>query len=110
MSRGTKSKAVSREKGSPPQVEARSGDMKIADRFRMLSERADSRFVTQDKKHEALQEDIKNKNQRLEELQLWVPRPRLADMGIQEGTSGELEGIAIEAGKRRITPPDQQRQ
>ena len=41
MSRGTKRKTVSGEKGSPPQDESRSGDMKIADLFRMPRERLD---------------------------------------------------------------------
>ena len=72
----------------------------------MLSERLDER----DNKFEALKELIKNTNQRLEELQLRVPRPRLEDVGIQEGKSGELEGIATEAGGRVITPPEPQRQ
>ena len=80
-------KAVSGEKGSPPQDESKSGDMKIIDIFRMLSERMDSRLKIQDKKFEALQEDIKNTNQRLEELQLWVPQPRLADIGIPDWRS-----------------------
>ena len=39
-----------------------------------------------------------------------MPRPRLADVDIQEGKSGELEGIATEARERRITPPEPQRQ
>ena len=51
----------------------------------------DSRFEIQDNNFEALQEDINNTNQRLKELQLRVQRPRLEDMGIQEGKSGELE-------------------
>ena len=80
-------KAVSGEKGSPPQDESRSGNMKIADLFRILSKCMGSRFEMQDKKFEALQEDIKNTNHRLEELQLRVPRPRLADMGIQDWRS-----------------------
>ena len=37
-------KAVSDEKGSPPQDESGSGNMKIADLFRMLCELIDSRF------------------------------------------------------------------
>ena len=37
-------KAVSGERGSPSQDESRSGDMKIVDLFRMLSERIDSHF------------------------------------------------------------------
>ena len=67
MSRGTKSKAVFREKASPPQDESGSGDMKIADHFWMLSERMGSRFDEQetrfqemDSRFEALQEDIKH--------------------------------------------------
>ena len=84
--------------------------MKIADLFRMLNshfdeqQRPDSRF-------EALQEDLlRNTNQRLEELQLRVPRPHLADVGIQEEKSGELEGIATETGEIRITQPEPQQQ
>ena len=121
MSRGTKSKAVSEEKGSPPQDESGSGEMKIADLFRILNSRFDeqekrfnNRFDEQEKRSdsrfEALQDDLRNTNRRLEELQLRVPRPRLADVGIQEGKSGELEGIATEAGERRITSPELQRQ
>ena len=72
MSRGTKSKAVSWEKGSPIQDKSGSGDMKIADLFRVLSEPMDSRFEMQDKKFEALQEDIRSTSQRLEELQIRV--------------------------------------
>ena len=117
MSRGTKGKTVSGEKGSPPQDKSGSGEMKMVDLYRMLCERMDNRFDEQDKRSkennsrfEALQEDLKSTNQRLEELQLRVPRPRLADVGIQEGKSSELEGIATEAGERRITPPEPQRQ
>ena len=46
----TENKAVSGEKGSPPQDESGSGDMKIEDLFRMLfiSERMNSRFKIQD--------------------------------------------------------------
>ena len=64
----TENKAVSGEKGSPPQDESGSGDMKIADLFRMLSECMNNRFEIQDNKFEALQKDAKNRNQRLEEL------------------------------------------
>ena len=77
MSRGTKSKTVSREKCSLPQGESGSGYIKIADLFQMLSERMDIRFDEQEKRFEemdsrfeAFQEDIKNTNQRLQELQL----------------------------------------
>ena len=48
MSRGTKSKAVSGEKGSPPRDESRSEKMEIADYFRMLNSRLDE----QDKRSE----------------------------------------------------------
>ena len=102
----------------------------MADYFRMLDSRLDeqekrfnsrfderekrfnNRFDEQEKRsdsrYEALQEDLRITNQRLEELELRVPRPRLADVGIQEGKSGELEGIATEA--REMTPPEPQRQ
>ena len=76
----------------------------------MLNSRLDEQEKRPDSRYEALQKDFRNTNQRLEELQLRVPRPRLADVGIQEGKSGELEGIATEAGERRITPPELQRQ
>ena len=116
-SRGTKSKAISGEKSSPPQDESGSGEMKMVDLYRILCEHMDSRFDEQEKRSkerdsrfEALQEDLKKTNQRLEELQLRVPRSRIADVGVQEGKSGELEGVATEAGERRITPHEPQRQ
>ena len=108
MSRGTKSEAVPEEKGSPPQGESESGKMEMADYFRMLKSRLDEQEKRSDSHFEALQEDLRNTNQHLEELQLRVPRPYLADVGIQEGKSGELEGIATEAGE--ITSPEPQRQ
>ena len=81
MSRGTKSNAVSGEKGSPPQDESGSGKMEMAGYFRMLNSRSDeqekrfnNRFDEQEKRsdsrYEALQEDLWNTNQRLQELQL----------------------------------------
>ena len=73
MSRGTKSKAVS-------------GKMEMVDYFRMLNSRLDEQEKRSDSRYEALQEDLRNTNQRLEELQLRVPRHRLADIGIQEGS------------------------
>ena len=82
MSRGTKSKAVSGEKGSPSRDESGSEKMEIADCFRMLNSRLDEQEKRSDSRFEALQEDIKNTIQRLEELQLRVPRPRLADVGV----------------------------
>ena len=64
MSRGTNNKAVSWEKGSPPQDESGPGDMKIADLFRMISKRLDGQenvFKEEmDSRFEAFQEDIKN--------------------------------------------------
>ena len=110
MSRGTKSKAVSGEKGSPPRDESGSEKMEIADCFRMLNSRFDEQEKKSDSRFEALQEDLSNTNQRLEERQLRVPQPRLADVGVQEGKSGELEGIATEAGKRIFTMPKLQHQ
>ena len=59
--------------------------MKIVNLFRIMNERFDEQksFKEEmDSRFEALQEDIKNTNQRLEELKLQVPQPRLADMGI----------------------------
>ena len=71
----------------------------LNNRFNKQEKRSDSRF-------KALQEELRNTNQRFEELQLRVPRPRLADVGFQEEKSGELEGISTEAGERSITPPE----
>ena len=110
MSRGTKSKAVSGERGSLPRDESESGKMEITGYFRMLNSRLEEQEKRSDSRFEALQEDLRNTNQRLEELQLQVPRPRLADVGVQEGKSGELEGIATEAGERRITQSELQHQ
>ena len=110
MSRGTKSKAVFGEKGSPPQDESGSGKMEMADYFRMLNTRFDEHGKRSDSHFAALQENLRNTIQRLEELQVRVPRPRLADVGVQEGKSGELEGIATEAGERRITQSELQHQ
>ena len=73
MSRGTKSKAASGEKGSPPQNESGSGKMELADCFRMLNSRLgeqekilNNRFNEQerrfDNRFEALQEDLRNTN------------------------------------------------
>ena len=113
MSRGTKSKPVSGEMGSPPQDESGSETIEIADYFRMLNNRLDEQdniSKERENRFEALQEDLRNTNQRLEELQLPVPRPHQADVGIEEGKSDELEGIANEAGERRVIPPEPQRQ
>ena len=81
--------------------------MRFADLFRMMTEGFDEqdRFNEEMDSHfEAFQEDNQNTNQRVEELQLRVPWPRLAGLGIQVGTSGELEEITTEASGRRITP------
>ena len=71
-------KAVSGEKGSPPQNESGSGDMKIADLFWMLCERMDSHFEIRDKKFEALQEDWRSMNQRFTHLEHDARQPSLA--------------------------------
>ena len=105
ISCGTKSKAVSGEKGSPPQDESGYGEMEIADYFRMLNSRFDKQekiSKERDSRFEALQEDLRKTNQRLEELQLRVPRPGLPDVGIEEGKPGELEGIATVAGEEEL--------
>ena len=62
MSRGTKSKAVSGEKGSPPQEESGSEKMEIADYFRMLNSRLDEQDKRSNSRFEALQEDLKSTN------------------------------------------------
>ena len=80
--------------------------MKIANVFRMMN----GHFEKQDNKFEAFHEAMKNSNKRLEGLQLQVQRPPIAAVGIREGKSGELKGIATKAGGRRITPPKPQRQ
>ena len=111
MSRGIKSKAVSGEKDSLSQDKSGSGDMRFADLFRMMIEGFDeqNRFNEEIDSHfEAFQEDNQNTNQRLQELQLRVLWPRLAGLGIQVGTSGELEEITTEARGRRIIPLEQQ--
>ena len=111
MLRGIKSKAVSGEKDFPSEDKSGSGDMRFADLFRMKTESFDkqNRFNEGMGSHfEAFQEDNQNINHRLEELQLRVPWPRLAGLGIQVGTSGELEEITTEASGRRITPFEHQ--
>ena len=104
MTRGTKCKAVSGEKGSPPQDEYGSGEMEIADLFRMLNSRFDKQEKRSESRFEALQEDLRNTNPHLEELQLRVPRPRRADVGIQEGKFGELEESPPRLRKEELHP------
>ena len=90
-------KAVSGEKGSPPQDESGSGDMKIADLFRMLSEHMGSRFAIQDNKFEALQEDWVSTDQRLARLEHDARQTRLAmeaDRPANTKTSERTEGTA----------------
>ena len=86
-------------------------DMRFADLFRMKTEGFDeqNRFNEEMDSHfEASQEDNQNTNQHLEELQLRVPWPRLAGLGIQVGTSDELEENTTEASGRRIIPFEHQ--
>ena len=45
MSRGTKSKAVSGENGSPPYEESGSVNMKMVNRFRIVKERFDKQHI-----------------------------------------------------------------
>ena len=83
-------------------------------RFDEREKRFNNRFDEQEKRFDShfavLQEDLRSTIQRLEQLQLRVPRPRLAGVDVQEGKSGELEGIATEAGERRITQSEMQHQ
>ena len=62
MSRGTKSKAVSGEKGSSPQEESGSEKMEIADYFIMLNSRLDEQDKRSNSRFGALQEDLKSTN------------------------------------------------
>ena len=110
VSRGTRSKAASVEKNSSPQHESGSGDMKMADFFRMVNERFDEQDNTLNSCLEELHEDVKNNKQRFKVLQFRVLQPRLEDMNTHEGKSGELDEIATEAGVRRTTSPKPQRQ
>ena len=57
-------KAVSGEKGSPLQDESGSGDMKIADLFRMLCEHIDIRFDQQEKKLDEIMKMTRGTSQR----------------------------------------------
>ena len=56
--------------------------MEIANYFRMLNSCLDEQEKRSGSRFEALQEDLRNTIQRLEELQLRVPWPRLADVGV----------------------------
>ena len=96
MSRGTKIKAVSGEKGSLPQDESGSGEMKMVDLIRMICERMDSRFDEQDKRF----------NNRFHEQEKRFKEMDSCFEAFQERKTGELEGIATEAGERRDTPPE----
>ena len=92
MSRGTKSKAVSGEKSSSPQDESGSREMKIAELFRMLNSRFDEQEKRFNNHFDEQEKRLKEMDSRFEVF--------------QEGKPGELEGIATEAGERRITPPE----
>ena len=71
-------RAVSEEKGSPPQDESGSGDMKIANLSRMLRELIDSRFDQQEKKLDEIMKMTRGKSQREASLEHDVRQPRLA--------------------------------
>ena len=84
--------AVSGEKGFSPQDESGSEEMKIADIFRMLK----SRFEEQEK---MFNNHFDEQEKRLKEMDSRFE-------AFQEGKSGEVEGIATEAGERRIASPE----
>ena len=71
-------KAVSGEKGSPPQDESWSGDMKIADLFRMLCEPIDSRFDQQEKKLDEIMKMTRGTSPFVSSLEQDARQPRLA--------------------------------
>ena len=99
MPHATKSKAVSGEKGFPPQDEHGSGEMKITTFFGMLN----SPFDEQEKIFNEMDNSFDEQEKRFKEMDSRFE-------AFQEGKSGALEGNATEAGERSITPPKPQRQ
>ena len=80
-------KDVSGKKGSPPQDKSESGDMKIADLFRILCERMDSRldkqemiFKEMDRKLDVVAEDWRSIDRHVASLEHDARQPRLAIM------------------------------
>ena len=73
-----KNKAVPGGKGSPPQDESWSGDVKIAGLFRMLCERLDSLFDQQEKRLDEIMMMTRGTSQRVSSLEQDARQPRLA--------------------------------
>ena len=71
-------KAVSGEKGSSPQDESWSGNIKIADLFRVLCEHIDSRSDQREKKLDEIMKMTRGTSQRVPSLEQDARRPRLA--------------------------------
>ena len=71
-------KTVSGKKGSPRQDEYESGDMKIADLFRMLCEHIDRRFDEQEKKLDEIMKMTRGTSQRVSSLEQDARQRRLA--------------------------------
>ena len=89
--------AVSGKKGSPPQDKPGSGDMKIADLFRMLCELKNSRFDQQEKKLNEIMKMMRGTSQRQASLEHDARQPRLAmkaDEPADTKTRERTEGTA----------------
>ena len=70
--------AISGEKGSPPQYESWSGDMKIANLFQMLCKHIDIPFDQQNKILDQIMKMTRGTSQRAASLQHDAQQPRLA--------------------------------
>ena len=91
--------AVSGENDSPPQDKSWSGDIKIADLFRVLCERIDSRFDQQEKKLDEIMKMTRGTSQRVSSLEQDARQPRLAmetDEPANTKTRERTEGAATE--------------
>ena len=92
--------AVSGKRGSPPQDESGSGDMKIANLFRMLCEHIDSRFDQQEKKMDEIMKMTRGTSQREASLEYDARLLRLAmeadgpaDTKTRERTEGAATAV-----------------
>ena len=93
-------KAISQQKDSPPQEKSWSGDMKVADLFRMLCERIDSRFDQQENKLDGIMKMTRGTSQRVSSLEQDARQPRLAmeadgpaNKKIRERTEGAATAV-----------------
>ena len=90
-------KAVSGKKGSPPQEETGSGDMKVVEIFWMLCKLIDSRFDQQEKKLDEIMKMTRGTSQREANLEHDSRQPSLAmeaDGPADTKTSERTEGAA----------------